>query len=159
MGKRTKARECALQMLYQWDITRDPMDRVAGLFWQVRTSTDETRAMAERLARGAQKDIERLDEEITRSSKNWRFDRIAAIDKNILRLAVYELLREPGTPSSVVIDEAVELAKRFSAVDSPPFVNGVLDAIKARVRGEPAGESGGSRGRARPGKEKDKAHE
>jgi len=159
MGKRTKARECALQMLYQWDITRDPMDRVAGLFWQVRTSTDETRAMAERLARGAQKDVERLDEEITRSSKNWRFDRIAAIDKNILRLAVYELLREPGTPSSVVIDEAVELAKRFSAVDSPPFVNGVLDAIKARVRGEPAGESGGSRGRARPGKEKDKAHE
>ena len=159
MGKRTKARECALQMLYQWDITREPMDRVAGLFWQVRTSTDETRAMAERLARGAQKDVERLDEEITRSSKNWRFDRIAAIDKNILRLAVYELLREPGTPSSVVIDEAVELAKRFSAVDSPPFVNGVLDAIKARVRGEPAGESGGSRGRARPGKEKDKAHE
>ena len=148
MGKRTKARECALQMLYQWDITREPMDRVAGLFWQVRTSTDETRAMAER-----------LDEEITRSSKNWRFDRIAAIDKNILRLAVYELLREPGTPSSVVIDEAVELAKRFSEVDSPPFVNGVLDAIKARVRGEPAGESGGSRGRARPGKEKDKAHE
>ena len=159
MGKRTKARECALQMLYQWDITREPMDRVAGLFWQVRTSTDETRAMAERLARGAQKDVARLDEEITRSSKNWRFDRIAAIDKNILRLAVYELLREPGTPSSVVIDEAVELAKRFSAVDSPPFVNGVLDAIKARVRGEPAGESGGSRGRARPGKEKDKAHE
>jgi N utilization substance protein B len=158
MGKRTKARECALQMLYQWDITRDPMDRVAGLFWQVRTSTDETRAMAERLARGAQKDIERLDEEITRSSKNWRFDRIAAIDKNILRLAVYELLREPGTPSSVVIDEAVELAKRFSEADSPPFVNGVLDAIKARVRGEPAGESGGPR-RARPRKEKDKAHE
>ena len=159
MGKRTKARECALQMLYQWDVTRDPMDRVAGLFWQVRTSTDETRAMAERLARGAQKDVERLDEEITRSSKNWRFDRIAAIDKNILRLAVYELLREPGTPSSVVIDEAVELAKRFSAVDSPPFVNGVLDAIKARVRGEPAGEASGPRGRARPKKEKDKAHE
>ena len=159
MGKRTKARECALQMLYQWDITREPMDRVAGLFWQVRTSTDETRAMAERLARGAQKDVARLDEEITRSSKNWRFDRIAAIDKNILRLAVYELMREPGTPSSVVIDEAVELTKRFSEVDSPPFVNGVLDAIKARVRGEPAGESSGPRGRRRPKKEKDKAHE
>ena len=157
MGKRTKARECALQMLYQWDITRDPMDRVAGLFWQVRTSTDETRAMAERLARGAQGDVARLDEEITRASKNWRFDRIAAIDKNILRLAVYELLREPQTPSSVVIDEAVELAKRFSEVDSPAFVNGVLDAIKARVRGEPAGQAGASRGR--PKKEKDTTHE
>jgi len=140
MGKRTKARECALQMLYQWDITREPMDRVADLFWQVRTSTEETRAAAERLARGAQENLARLDEEITRASHNWRFDRIAAIDKSILRLAVYELMHEPGTPSSVVIDEAVELAKRFSEADAPPFVNGVLDAIKARVRGEPAGQ-------------------
>ena len=140
MGKRTKARECALQMLYQWDATREPMDRVAGLFWQVRSSTDETRAAAERLARGAQAECARLDEEITRASDNWRFDRIAAIDKNILRLAVYELLRETATPSSVVIDEAVELAKRFGEAGSPPFVNGVLDAIKSRVRGEPAGE-------------------
>ena len=159
MGKRTKARECALQMLYQWDITREPMDRVTGLFWQVRTSTDETRAMAERLARGAQNEMARLDEEITRASHNWRFDRIASIDKNILRLAVYELLREPGTPSSVVIDEAVELAKRFSAADSPPFVNGILDAIKARVRGEPAGEARPRSGGPRPKKEKGKAHD
>jgi N utilization substance protein B len=140
MGKRTKARECALQMLYQWDATREPMDRVAGLFWQVRSSTDETRAAAERLARGAQAECATLDEEITRASDNWRFDRIAAIDKNILRLAAYELLRERETPSSVVIDEAVELAKRFGEAGSPPFVNGVLDAIKSRVRGEPAGE-------------------
>jgi N utilization substance protein B len=135
------------------------MDRVAGLFWQVRTSTDETRAMAERLARGAQAEMARLDEEITRASHNWRFERIAAIDKNILRLAVYELLREPGTPSSVVIDEAVELAKRFSEGDSPPFVNGVLDAIKARVRGEPAGEARARGEQARAKKEKDKPHE
>ena len=140
MGKRTKARECALQMLYQWDATREPMDRVAGLFWQVRSSTDETRAAAERLARGAQAECETLDAEITRASDNWRFDRIAAIDKNILRLAAYELLREAATPSSVVIDEAVELAKRFGEAGSPPFVNGVLDAIKSRVRGEPEGE-------------------
>ena len=147
MGKRTKARECALQMLYQWDITREPMDRVAGLFWQVRTSTDETRAMAERLARGAQGDVARLDEEITRASHNWRFDRIAAIDKNILRLAVYELLREPGTPSSVVIDEAVELAKRFGEVDSP--------AVRERRAGRDQGArarraGGGGGGRWRP---------
>jgi N utilization substance protein B len=158
MGKRTKARECALQMLYQWDLTREPMDRVAGLFWQVRSSTDETRAMAERLARGAQAQFEALDAEITRASDNWRFERIAAIDKNILRLAVYELMREPATPSSVVIDEAVELAKRFGEGGSPPFVNGVLDAIKARVRGEAAGEP---RPRAGGGvkKEKDSGHE
>ena len=153
MGKRTKARECALQMLYQWDLTREPMDRVAGLFWQVRSSTDQTRALAERLARGAQSQVDRLDEEITRVSENWRFDRIAAIDKNILRLAAFELMEDRHTPSSVVIDEAVELAKRFSEVGSPPFVNGVLDAIKARVRGEPAGSGPAARGRGRAKKE------
>jgi N utilization substance protein B len=159
MGKRTKARECALQMLYQWDVTREPMDKVAGLFWQVRSSTDETRAMAERLARGAQSHVGALDEEITRASANWRFDRIAAIDRNILRVAVYELMREPGTPSSVVIDEAVELAKRFGEGGSPPFVNGVLDAIKARVRGEAAGEPRARRPRGADKKEKDSPHE
>ena len=97
-------------MLYQWDITREPMDRVAGLFWQVRTSTEETRAMAERLARGAQKDVARLDEEITRASKNWRFDRIAAIDKNIevYRFDGHSLTRDanatlsmPGRPGAI----------------------------------------------------------
>lgn len=145
MGKRTKARECAVQMLYQWDITREPMDRVAGLFWQVRTSTDETRARAEVLARGAQGQVDRLDEAIAKAATNWRLERIAGVDRNILRIATYELMMEPQTPSSVVIDEAVELAKRFGEVDSPPFVNGVLDAIKSAVRGEPGGPSAKAR--------------
>jgi len=135
MGTRTKARECAFQMLYQWDITREPMDRVAGLFWQVRTSTPETQAMAERLARGGQAEVERLDEAITAASTNWRFERIAAVDRNILRIAAYELMKEPETPSKVIIDEAVEMAKRFGEADSPPFVNGVLDAVMRKVRG------------------------
>ena len=78
VGKRTKARECAVQMLYQWDLTREPMDRVVGLFWQVRSSTEETQARAERLARGAQDVVGALDEAITRVSTNWRFERIAA---------------------------------------------------------------------------------
>ena len=139
MGKRTRARECAFQMLYQWDITREPMDRVAGLFWQVRSSTPETRAMAERLARGGQAEVERLDEAITAASTNWRFERIAAVDRNILRIGAYELMKEPQTPSKVIIDEAVEMAKRFGEADSPPFVNGVLDAVMRKVRG-PQGE-------------------
>ena len=129
MGTRTKARECAFQMLYQWDVTREPMDRVAGLFWQVRSSTPETRAMAERLARGGQAEVERLDEAITAASTNWRFERIAAVDRNILRIGAYELMKEPQTPSKVIIDEAVEMAKRFGEADSPSFVNGVLDHI------------------------------
>jgi N utilization substance protein B len=121
MGKRTKARECALQILYQWDITRWPMDRVVGGFWQVRSGTEEMKAMAERLARGAQREVNRLDEAITRASANWRLERIAPIDRDILRLGAYELMEEPFTPASVVI--------------------GVLDAIKREVRPEKRGSS------------------
>jgi transcription antitermination protein NusB len=134
MGKRSKARECALQMLYQWDMTREPMDRVAGLFWQVRSGTDEMKAMAERLARGAQGELEKLDETIGAALTRWRFERVAPLDRNVMRIAAYELMREPQTPSAVVIDEAVELAKRFGEADSPAFVNGVLDAVRRAVR-------------------------
>jgi N utilization substance protein B len=136
MGKRTKARECAFQMLYQWDLTREPMDRVAGLYWRVRSTTDETRARAEEMARGAQRELESLDAAITAALTNWRFDRIAVVDRTILRLATWELMHEPHTPSSVVIDEAVEMAKRFSDAESPGFVNGVLDAVRRAVRAE-----------------------
>ena len=135
MGKRTKARECAVQMLYQWDLTREPMDRVVGLFWKIRTSTEETKDRAERLARGAQGVVGSLDEAITKASTNWRFERIAAVDRNILRIGAYELMKEPATPASVIIDEAVEMAKRFGEADSPSFVTGVLDAIRGAVRG------------------------
>jgi transcription antitermination protein NusB len=135
VGKRTKARECAVQMLYQWDLTREPMDRVVGLFWKMRSSTEETKSRAERLARGAQDVVGSLDEAITKASTNWRFERIAAVDRNILRIGTYELMKEPETPASVIIDEAVEMAKRFGAADSPSFVNGVLDAIRGAVRG------------------------
>ena len=134
MGKRTKARECAVQMLYQWESTREPIDRVAGLFWKVRTTTDETRAAAERLARGAHREVETLDAAIAAALTNWRFDRVAAVDRNILRVAAYELAHEPATPSAVIIDEAVEMAKRFGEADSPAFVNGVLDAVRRAVR-------------------------
>jgi N utilization substance protein B len=134
MGKRSKARECALQMLYQWDMTREPMDRVSGLFWQVRGGTDEMKAMAERLARGAHGDLERLDQAIGAASTRWRFERIAPLDRNIMRIASYELLRERDTPAAVIIDEAVELAKRFGEADSPSFVNGVLDAVRRALR-------------------------
>ena len=134
MGKRTKARECAVQMLYQWESTQEPMDRVAGLFWKVRTTTDETRAAAERLARGAQRDVEALDATISSALTNWRYDRVAAVDRNILRVAAYELAHELATPSAVIIDEAVEMAKRFGEADSPAFVNGVLDAVRRAVR-------------------------
>ena len=135
VGKRTKARECAFQMLYQWDMTRETMERVSNMFWKVRSGTDNVKDRAEQLARGAQRDLRVLDAEITKASTNWRLDRVAAVDRNILRLAAFELLREQDTPASVVIDEAVEMAKRFGEADSPAFVNGVLDAVRRSVRG------------------------
>jgi N utilization substance protein B len=129
-------------MLYQWDLTREPMERVAELFWKVRTASEEaplaapTRSAAERLARGAQAEVARIDEAIVGAGAHWRFERMAAVDRNILRLGVYELLCEPATPPEVILDEAVEIAKRFGEADTPAFVNGVLDAVRRRVRPE-----------------------
>lgn len=136
MGRRTRARECAFQMLYTWDRTRAPLERVTRGYWRLRTTTDETRARAETLLRGAQAEIDALDALVERAATRWRLDRIAAVDLCILRLATYELLRETHTPAAVVIDEAVELAKRFGDAGSPAFVNGVLDAVRRGLRGE-----------------------
>ena len=137
MGRRTKARECAFQILYQWQITGEPMHAVLEGFWRVRSGTPAAKAMAERLALGAQARAAVLDGQIQDAATHWRLDRIAPVDRTILRLGAYELAEEKQTPAAVVLDEAVELAKRFGEADSPVFVNGVLDAIRKRVRGEP----------------------
>jgi N utilization substance protein B len=100
----------------------------------VRTTTEETRGMAERLFMGTVEHQKAIDETIVGSLTNWRFDRVADVDKAVLRLGAYELMQERKTPVAVVIDEAVELAKRFSEADSPAFVNGVLDAVRKKVR-------------------------
>ncbi len=123
-------------MLYTWDRTRAPLERVTRGYWRLRTTTDETRARAEVLLRGAQAEIEELDALVDRAATRWRLDRIAAVDLCILRLATYELLRETHTPPAVVIDEAIELAKRFGDAGSPAFVNGVLDAVRRALGGE-----------------------
>ena len=141
MGRRSKARECAFQILYQWQISGEPMSAVVDSFWRVRSGTPETRAMAERLARGAQARAQALDLEISEAATHWRLERIASVDRTILRLGAYELAEEKATPAAVVLDEAVELAKRFGEADSPAFVNGVLDAIRKRVRGEGSRET------------------
>jgi len=137
VGRRTKARECAFQILYQWQITGEPMSVVLDGFWRVRSGTPAAKAMAERLSLGAQARAAVLDGQIAEAATHWRIERIAPVDRTILRLGAYELAEELQTPAAVVIDEAVELAKRFGEEDSPAFVNGVLDAIRKRVRGEP----------------------
>jgi N utilization substance protein B len=129
------------------------MDVVVEAFWRLRSTTPAARTMADRLARGAQARVRELDEAIAAAASNWRLDRIATVDRTILRLGAYELRGEPGTPAAVVLDEAVEMAKRFGEADSPAFVNGVLDAIRRRPGGGDAAVSGASRAREGSGGE------
>jgi len=121
-------------MLYQWDATRATPEQLALAYWRIRTTTDETRARSETLLRGTLARLPEIDEALSATAHHWRLDRMAAVDRSILRLGTYELLAEPHTPAAVVIDEAVELAKRFGEADSAGFVNGVLDAVRRRVR-------------------------
>lgn len=116
-----------MQMLFQWEMSRQDLSKLEAKFWRGAKAADETRAFANRLFEGAAKDVAALDELIAKHTDNWRPERLAAIDRAILRLAIHEL-RAGETPPKVVLNEAVELAKKFSSDDSGPFVNGVLDA-------------------------------
>jgi N utilization substance protein B len=127
MSLRRKSREFALQMLFEWDMTRQDPARVKKLFWKSARASDSTRQFAEELFEGAVAEVGALDQIIDKLADNWRLERLAAIDRSILRLAVYEM-RLGATPPKVVIDEALELAKKFSSAESPAFLNGILDA-------------------------------
>jgi transcription antitermination protein NusB len=125
---RTKAREYAMQMLFQWDMSEQDPPKLEANFWKSAKAADKTRAFANQLFEGAAKDANAADEIIAKHCENWRLERLAAIDRAILRLAIFEL-NAADTPGKVVLNEAVELAKKFSSEESGAFVNGVLDAV------------------------------
>jgi transcription antitermination protein NusB len=132
MGSRRKARECALQMLFAADVAETPSDEVVQTYWAELGDTDleePARDFATRLAAGTLGQLEALDERIRSRAEHWRIARMAVVDRNILRLAVYEFLYEP-TPRTVAINEALEIARRFSTYEATQFINGILDAIK-----------------------------
>ena len=132
MGSRRKARECALQMLFAADVAEMPADEVVRSYWSElgEADLDETaREFATRLAAGTLQNLELLDDRIRSRAEHWRISRMAVVDRNILRLAVYEFLYEP-TPRTVAINEALEIARRFSTYEATQFINGILDAIK-----------------------------
>ena len=132
MGSRRKARECALQMLFAADVAEMPADDVVRSYWAElgESELDETaREFATRLASRTLSNLELLDERIRSRAEHWRISRMAVVDRNILRLAVYEFLYEP-TPRTVAINEALEIARRFSTYEATQFINGILDAIK-----------------------------
>jgi transcription antitermination protein NusB len=135
---RHRAREQALQLLYQWDLRRTPLNEILNGYYESLLIAEETPirprrdVFAEGLFSGAVKEIAGIDEQITRHAEHWKIQRMPSVDRNILRLAVYEMLHTE-TPPPVAIDEALELARRFSGEESVHFVNGVLDAIRKDI--------------------------
>jgi N utilization substance protein B len=132
---RTKAREFAMQMLFQWDMSQQDPAKLEAKFWKSAKAADRTRAFANQLFEGAAKNVAALDELIAKHTENWRFERLAAIDRAILRLAIQEM-KTAETPSKVVLNEAVELAKKFSSEEAGAFVNGVLDAVRKSLQAQ-----------------------
>jgi transcription antitermination protein NusB len=130
MGSRRKGREFALQAIYLADITKMPEQRAFRSLVRGNALDEKGKEFAEALAAGTLGKKVELDALIKKYAKNWDLDRMAALDRNILRLGAYEILYELDTPVSVIIDEAVEIAKAYSTSDSGKFVNGILDRIK-----------------------------
>ncbi len=130
MGKRRKSREYVLQMLFQADMGKQDGEQVRKTFWAERGVTDEdARGFADDLFRYAQEHAQDVDALIEKHAEHWRVDRMAAVDRNVLRCGVAEFLAYPKTPKPVIINEALEIARKFSSPESVHFINGVLDSI------------------------------
>jgi N utilization substance protein B len=129
MGARSTGREAALQMLFALEVSGNPAPRVSALYWRETPGDPEGREYADEIVLGVAEDLAAVDEAIRSASTNWRLERMARVDRNVLRLGAWELMRRPDVPRAVILDEAVELAKRFGSEDSGAFVNGVLDRI------------------------------
>lgn len=130
MRNRTKARECALKILYAVDIAKDPPEECARIFWEDHpTIKDEVKEFCLFLVDGVSKNKDSIDERISKYATNWHIKRMPPIDRNILRIAAFELLFTTDIPPKVSINEAIEMAKKYGDKDSGKFVNGVLDKI------------------------------
>ena len=134
MGLRRIARECALQMLYEFDVGKHSKDEIFRTYWQMNEHPPKVREFAEQLLKGTLLRLREIDAIIQQHAKNWRLGRMAVVDRSILRIAVYEFLSGGKTPETVVINEALEIARKFSTNDSAQFVNGILDSIKTELR-------------------------
>ena len=135
MGKRRKAREIALQFLYQLDLSgdEDPAPSAAE-FWARHPIADDAREFADALVRGTKANQPKIDQIIAQFTEHWDLDRMAVVDRNILRVAAYELLWRSDVPAKVAINEAIEIAKKFGTAESSRFINGVLDRIRRELR-------------------------
>lgn len=144
MSKRREGREAAIQFLYQFDVNRRPTPELLRDFWELRSAKGEpagkARAFAEELVHGVTSHLQELDERIKKCVANYELHRIAVVDRNVLRLGIYEMLYSPDVPPVVTINEAIEIAKKFGSEESGRFVNGILDRIRGELN-RPARES------------------
>jgi N utilization substance protein B len=143
MGTRRKARECALQMLFAADVAKTRDTVLTGNYWAElgESSLDEeTRDFADKLSIGTLDKVDEIDAKIRTRAEHWRIERMAIVDRNVLRMAVYEFLFS-DTPHTVIINEALEIARRFSTFEATQFINGILDAIKQDLEKNPADNS------------------
>ena len=129
MGARRKARELALQMLFQHDISGNAPETICATFEDLQKSKPNTREFAEKIFRGTVDNLIKIDDMIQAQADNWRLSRMAVVDRNIIRMSIYEFLHETDTPKLVIIDEAIEIAKKFGTQKSSQFINGILDGI------------------------------
>ena len=136
MGTRRKSRELLLQMLFQADMGKQGPEHVRKTFWQQRSDVeDETRGFTDDLFRVADERGAEIDALIQQHADNWRVERMAAVDRNILRAGVAEFMAFPQTPKAVVINEALEIARKYSSPESVHFINGVLDSVAKQIEG------------------------
>ena len=137
MGTRRKSRELAMQMLFQGDLGKQKPAEVTELFWESRDDVDEeTRGFADDLHRLATVREEEVDGLIEKHAQNWRLERMPVVDRNLLRTAVAEMVGYPKTPAAIIINETLEIARRYAAPESIHFLNGVLDAIGRELLAE-----------------------
>lgn len=131
---RHKSREFALQMLFEWDMAQKEPAQVKRFFWRTAHASEDTRKFANHLFDATVKQSASIDKMVAKLSDNWRLDRLAPVDRSILRLAIYEIgVAHKDTPPKVAIDEALKLAKKFSSEESPSFLNGILDAAYKHI--------------------------
>jgi N utilization substance protein B len=134
MGRRREGREAAIQFLFARDLQGETKPEDADVFWTLHSARTSTRAFAESLIKGVLAHQEQIDAGITQLLENFSFERLAAVDRNVLRVASYELLYCPEVPTPVILNEAIDIAKALSAGESGSFVNGVLDKLSRSLR-------------------------
>src|SRR5574341_1798778 len=141
MGARRRARECALQMLFSYDVARPSVDELLETYWgEMAEAAEEVRVFANELVIGTITNLDEIDERIRLRTEHWRIPRMAIVDRNLLRMAIYEFIFQPNTPRTVAINEALEIARRFSTHEATQFINGILDAIKRDLETQPVPE-------------------